>query len=156
MKLTFVAATQAGGRSDQVFPVFGRAPTFTVVTVEDGEFKDVEVIPNPYQSAPSGAGIQAAQLVASRAPKAAFAGNFGPNVAGVLSQAGVELVPASGMTVEQAVKAYLAGELSAQPLGAPGLGSFGPGRGLGRGMGRGRSAGWGPPPPPPRLGIQRA
>ena len=155
MRLVLVAATQSGGLSDQVSPVFGRAPTFTVVTVEDGKVTGSQVVQNPYQAAASGAGIQAAQLVASHSPKAAFAGNFGPNVAGVLSQAGVELVPVSGMTVEQAVKAYLAGELSPQPPGAAGPGGFGPGRGMGmgRGMGRGMAgAGWGPPPPPPPPG----
>jgi len=155
MRLVFVAATTRGGLSDEVSPVFGRAPTFTVVTVEDGEFKDVEVIPNPYQGAPSGAGIQAAQLVASRGPKAAFAGNFGPNVTGVLAQAGVELVPTSGLTVQEAVKAYLDGTLTPQPSAAFGPG-MGTGRGMrgggmGRGMGRGMGAfgAWGAPPPPP-------
>ncbi|MCD5408515.1 NifB/NifX family molybdenum-iron cluster-binding protein [Candidatus Bipolaricaulota bacterium] len=140
MKLTFVTATQTGGLSDQVCPNFGRAPTFTVVTVEDGSIVGHAVIQNPYQAAPSGAGIQAAQLVASHAPKAVFAGSFGPNASGVLAQAGIELVPISGMTVEQAVKAYLVGELSPQPGGGPGAG-FGPGMGMGRGRG--------PPPPPP-------
>ena len=121
-------------------PNFGRAPTFTVFTVEEGAIVGHEVIQNPYQAAPSGAGIRAAQLVASHAPKAVFAGSFGPNASGVLAQAGIELVPASGMTVEQAVNAYLAGELSPQPGGGPGAG-FGPGMGMGRGRG--------PPPPPP-------
>ena len=140
-------------------PNFGRAPTFTVFTVEEGAIVGHEVIQNPYQAAPSGAGIRAAQLVASHAPKAVFAGSFGPNASGVLAQAGIELVPASGMTVEQAVTAYLAGELSPQPGGGPAVG-YGPGMGMGRGrgMGAGRSmrqggmgmgAGWGPPPPPP-------
>lgn len=152
MKLVLVAATQAGGPSDQVSPVFGRAPTFTVVTVEDGKIVGSEVIQNPYQGAASGAGIQAAQLVASHSPKAVFAGNFGPNVAGVLAQAGVELVPVSGMTVEEAVKAYLAGELTPQAPGMAGPGGYGPGmgRGMGRGMERGMGGpGWAPPPPPP-------
>lgn len=150
MRFVLVAATTRGGLSDEVSPVFGRAPTFTVVTVEDGEVKDVEVIPNPYQGAPSGAGVQAAQLVASRAPKAVFAGNFGPNVAGVLAQAGVELVPTSGLTVKDAVKAYLDGALTPQSSGAFGPG-MGPGWGMrGGGMGRGMGAfgAWGAPPPP--------
>ena len=42
--------------------------------------------------------------------------------------------------MEQAVKAYLVGELSPQPGGGPGAG-FGPGMGMGRGRG--------PPPQPP-------
>lgn len=96
MKLTFVTATQTGGLSVQVCPNFGRAPTFIVVTVEGGAIVGQEVIQNPYQAAPSGAGIQAAQLVASHAPKAVFAGSFGPNASGVLAQTGVELSPSPG------------------------------------------------------------
>ena len=143
MKEIFIAATDRGGLEDQVSPVFGRAPSFTVVTVEDGEVVGAEVVQNPYQGAASGAGIQAAQFVVERRPKAVFAGNFGPNASGVLAQAGIELVPVSGMTVEQAVKAYVAGELSAQPPGGTGPGGFGPSRGMGMGRGMGRGAGMG-------------
>ncbi len=146
MTRVFVAATDSGGPEDRVFPVFGRAPTFTVVEVEDGEIKRATVVDNPYASAPGGAGTQAAQLVAEKGAEAAFAGNFGPNASGVLAQAGVEMVPVSGLTVREAVEKYLKGELSAAPGPAPG-GGFGPGMGRGRGMGRG-AWGYGPPPPP--------
>jgi len=165
MKEIFIAATDRGGLEDLVSPIFGRAPTFTLVEVEDGKIQDVQVISNPYKDAPSGAGIQAAQLVASRGPRAVFAGNFGPNVSGVLSQAGVEMVPASGIPVREAVERYLQGELSSAPGGmAPGFGmgpgmgrGMGRGGGMGRGMGRGAGMGrgmgygqmgWGSPYPP--------
>ncbi|HIP99593.1 TPA: dinitrogenase iron-molybdenum cofactor [Candidatus Bipolaricaulota bacterium] len=160
MKEIFIAATDRGGLEDQVSPVFGRAPSFTVVTVEDGEVVGAEVVQNPYQGAASGAGIQAAQFVVERRPKAVFAGNFGPNAAGILAQAGVELVPASGMPVREAVERYLRGELSSAPGGvAPGFGmgpgmgrGGGRGRGMGRGAGMGRGMGYGqmgwPPYPP--------
>ncbi len=146
MTRIFVAATDSGGPGDRVYPNFGRAPTFTVVEVEDGQIKRATVIDNPYASAPGGAGIQAAQLVAEKGAEAVFAGNFGPNASGVLAQAGVEMVPVAGLTVREAVEKYLKGELS--PTGAPGPGGgFGPGMGRGRGMGRG-AGGYGPPPPP--------
>jgi len=147
MTRVLVVATDAGGLDDRVFPDFGRAPTFTVVEVEDGEIKKATVIDNPYAAAPSGAGIQAAQLAAERGAEAVFAGNFGPNASGVLAQAGVKTVPVAGLTVREAVERYLKGELA--PTAAPPTpGGFGPGMGRGRGMGRG-ARGYGPPPPPP-------
>lgn len=147
MSEIYVAATVTGGLDDQVSLVFGRAPTFTVVEVEDGKIIRASVIPNPHRNAPSGAGIQAAQLVAEKSPRAVFAGDFGPNVAGVLSQAGIEMIPISGVTVRQAVEQYLAGKLTPMPgprIG-PGMGrGMGYGAGMGRGMGRSR-LGFGPP-----------
>lgn len=139
-----VAATTQGGLDDQVSSVFGRAPTFTVVEVEDDEIRRASAIPNPHKEASSGAGIQAAQLVVRQTPRAVLAGNFGPNVSGVMSEAGVELVPVSGMTVREAVAAYLSGKLSPNASVAPGPG-FGPGMGpgMGRGMGRGLGRGGG-------------
>ena len=121
MTRIFVAATDSGGPGDLVFPNFGRAPTFTVVEVEGNEIKKATVIDNPYASAAGGAGIQAAQLVAERGAEAVFAGNFGPNASGVLAQAGVKMVPVSGLTVREAVEKYLRGELS--PTQAPGPGA---------------------------------
>jgi hypothetical protein len=47
MKEIYVAATTTGGLEDQVSPVFGRAPTFTVVEVEDGKILGASVIDNP-------------------------------------------------------------------------------------------------------------
>lgn len=168
MSEIYVAATVAGGLEDQVSQVFGRTPTFTVVEVEDGKISRASVIPNPYGNVPSGAGIQAAQLVAEKSPRAAFAGDFGPNVAGVLSQAGIEMIPVSGITVRQAVEQYLSGRLApmsgayAGPGFGPGMGrgmgrGMGYGAGMGRGMGRGMGGfgtwGFGPGGYPPQAGF---
>ncbi len=154
MSERLVVATGQGGLEDQVSTVFGRAPTFTIVEIEGGAVSHSSVLPNPHKDAPSGAGIQAAQFVAGKAPRAVLAGNFGPNVSGVLSEAGIEMVAVSGLPVSEAVDAYLAGSLSASagPSGAfssgspAGLGSAqrigrGGGRGMGRGMGRGQGQG---------------
>ncbi len=144
MTTTIVVATTEGGLDDRVSPVFGRAPTFTVVAVEGNEIRGSEVVANPFKDSGSGAGIQAAQLVAHRAPRAALAGNFGPNVSGVFSAAGIEPVPVSGMTVREAVVAYTSGKLAPSPGAAagPGMGG-GPGRGMGRGPGMGQGMGRG-------------
>jgi predicted Fe-Mo cluster-binding NifX family protein len=136
MKEIYVAATTTGGLEDQVSPVFGRAPTFTVVEVEDGKILGASVIDNPFQNAAGGAGIRAAQFIAEKRPRAVFAGNFGPNVSEILAGIGIDMVPVSGRTVRQAVEDYLAGRLGAftpPPMG------FGPG--MGRRWGGFRGAG---------------
>jgi predicted Fe-Mo cluster-binding NifX family protein len=142
---TIVVATTEGGLDDRVSPVFGRAPTFTVVAVEGNEIRGSEVVANPFKDSGSGAGIQAAQMVAQHAPRAALAGNFGPNVSGVFSAAGIQMVPVSGMTVQEAVLAYTSGKLAPSPGAAPaGPGMAGsPGRGMGRGPGMGQGMGRG-------------
>ncbi len=136
-----LAATGQGGLEDTVSPVCGRAPTFTVVEVEGMAIKGAQVIPNPYKDAGSGAGVQAAQAMLAHAPRAVLAGNFGPNVAGVLSAAGVDMVSVAGVTVRQAVQDYLAGGLP--PMTASPGPARGMGQGLGRGMGRGGGMGQG-------------
>lgn len=145
--MKIVVATTEGGLDDQVSPVFGRAQTFTVVEVEGEEIKGASVIQNPYVNAPGGAGIQAAQLVANEGPDSVIAGNFGPNVAGVLSQAGIEMYTAGGISVREAVRKYLKGELSPVAAGAPGpmpmYGGMGMGMGMGMGRGRGGRMGMG-------------
>lgn len=156
MKEIYIAATNRGGVDDQVSPVFGRARTFTVVEVEDGKILGASVVDNPFQGAPGGAGIRAAQFVAEKHPRAVFAGNFGPNVAEALAQAGIAMVPVTGLTVREAVEKYVRGELT--PMAGPTLGAgYGLGMGRGRGMGYGWGmgygpGGYGPPPPPPAPG----
>jgi len=114
---------------------FGRCPYFVIVDVENGVIKSFEVIQNPAMSAFSGAGIQAAQLVANKGVNVVITGNMGPNAYGVLSSAGIQIVTATpGITVREAVQKYLNGEL--KPLTGPGPGGFGRGRGMGRGWGR--------------------
>lgn len=131
-----VFATQQGGPDDQVSPVFGRCQTYTVVDVENGEITNSEVVQNQYANAMSGAGIQAAGFVANQGAEAVIAGNFGPNVASVLNQSGVKMVPASGVSVREAVSQYLDGEL--EPVSqATSAAKTGMGGGRGMGMGRG-------------------
>jgi len=112
--MKIVVATNTGGLEDSVSPVFGRCQTFTVVEAEGKEIKRAEVVPNQFAAAVHGAGIQAAQWVASQGAKAVIAGNFGPNVTNILQQAGVEMVVAQGI-VRDVVEKYLRGELSSSP-----------------------------------------
>ena len=154
-----------------VDPRFGRCAYFLIVDSDTMEF---EAMQNQAAMAGMGAGIQAAQTVASAGVEAVIAGHFGPNAFHALSQAGIALYAAPpNMTVRQAIEALQAGQLTSltgPSVGAhagigmgPGMGmGMGMGRGMGRGMGGGMGGGWaapappfpagpmaGPPPPPP-------
>lgn len=109
--MKILVATQAqGGLEDLVSPVFGRAPTFTIVEVEDKKIKKVEVETNAAAGGFRGVGIQAAQFAASKGINAVMAGNIGPNTSMVLVQAGIEVITGfGGIKVKEAVENYLKG-----------------------------------------------
>jgi len=142
-----VIATMKGGLDDVVSPVFGRCATYTIVETEGKEIKDVKTVENPSASATGGAGIKAAQFVANETAEYVVAGNFGPNAAAVLMQAGVKMIQAQG-SVKDTVDKIVSGEL--KPTDGPTVQTnfgkgFGRGQGGGRGMGRsgGRGGGMG-------------
>jgi len=138
-------------------PRFGRCAYFLIVDTDTLEF---EAVPNPAAAQGQGAGIMAAQIVASKGVEAVIAGNFGPNAFQALNAGGIQVYTWAGGTVRQAIEALKTGAL--QPVGGasvqahygmgqgagptPGAGpaqGFGPGMGGGRGMGRGGGMGRG-------------
>jgi predicted Fe-Mo cluster-binding NifX family protein len=128
-----VCVSAAGNSLDApVDPRFGRCPYFVIVDLETMQF---EAIPNPAAGAMGGAGILAAQTIASRGVKAVITGNVGPNAFQALSAAGVRIVTGAYGTVREVVERYKRGEL--KEAGSPTVGwHFGMGRGMGRGGGR--------------------
>jgi len=85
-----VAVSASSGSIDApVNPTFGRCPYYVIVETESMAF---EAVPNTSMSAPSGAGIGAAQVVAGKGVEAVLTGNVGPNATAVLSQAGIKMV----------------------------------------------------------------
>lgn len=128
-------------------PRFGRCAYFVIVDTDTMEF---EVIENPGPQMGSGAGIQAAQLVADAGAEGVVAGNFGPNSAQVLQAGGIRMFQAAGMSVGEAAQAAASGQLpevsNATVAGHAGMGGpqgpgAGGGMGAGRGMGMGRGMG---------------
>jgi predicted Fe-Mo cluster-binding NifX family protein len=116
-------------------PRFGRCRYLLVVDSDSMEFEAIE---NPAMSAPGGAGIQAAEVVARQGVGAVITGECGPNAYQVLSSAGITVFTGASGTVRDVVGAFKRGELS--PISAA---STGPGAGMrggmgGGGMGRGR------------------
>ncbi|TES94526.1 MAG: dinitrogenase iron-molybdenum cofactor biosynthesis protein [Candidatus Cloacimonadota bacterium] len=135
-----IGITSAGADlTSQVDPRFGRCPYFIIIDPDTEEFEAVE---NPNVQAMGGAGIQSAQLVASKGAEIVLTGSCGPNAFQTLSAASVKVITGVAGTVKEAVSRFKSGQL--QPTQAPNVGShFGMGAGMGGGMGRGMGRGMG-------------
>ena len=97
-----IAITSQGNSLESPFDArFGRAMYFIIYDTDSGNF---EAIQNPAVNATGGAGIQAAQIVASKGVQTVISGDFGPNAAGALSQAGIRMVPMQISTVKEAIE----------------------------------------------------
>ena len=137
----------------QLDPRFGRCAYFLVVNPDDMGFEAFE---NKSAAQGGGAGIQAAQFLASKGVEAVITGNCGPNAVQTLSAAGIELFGGQTGTVREFVEIFKKGHLkptneatvdshfgmNAQAEVSRG-GGMGGGRGSGRGMGGGRGTGRG-------------
>ncbi len=131
-----IAVSSSGNDlSSSVDPHFGRCPRFIIVETETMEF---EIVPNTAVGSAHGAGIAAAQLVASKGVKAVLTGNVGPNAYSALSSSGIQVVTGVTGAVREAVKRFNSGEFKS--TGGPTVGGhFGSGgKGGGRGGGRRR------------------
>jgi len=146
-------------------PRFGRCAYFVIVDTDDMSF---EAFDNENIALGGGAGIQAAQFVASKGANVVITGNCGPNAVRTLSAAGVEVIVGQKGTIRETVDNYKEGNLEstiepnvsdhygmggdttmdASPPQSPGFGKSidrkaGCGGGMGRGLGRGRCMGGG-------------
>ena len=122
-----VTAT-ANNLDAQVDPRFGRCPYFVIVDSLTMEF---EAVANIASGSMSGAGIRAAQTVASKGVKVLITGNVGPNAFQALSASGIKIVTGAFGTVREVIEKYNKGEL--KETGAPTVrGHYGMGRGRGQ------------------------
>jgi len=147
--------------NSQIDPRFGRCPHFLVVEADSMSY---EVLDNENVVLAGEAGIQSAQLVASKGADVVITGNCGPNAIRALSAVGVEVIVGQTGTVNQAVHDYKKGVLKTttepnvsdhyevgrdtvrvlSPTQSPAMGTgrrAGAGRGMGRGCGRKRGMG---------------
>jgi len=137
-----IAVSSSGnGLDSQVDPRFGRCAYFVIVETDDMGFEAFE---NGSIAMGGGAGIQAAQFVASKGAKAVITGNVGPNAVQTLSAAGVETFVGQSGTVREAMERYTKGKINSTstPNVADHYG-MGSGAGMGRGMGMGGGRGMG-------------
>jgi predicted Fe-Mo cluster-binding NifX family protein len=132
----------------QIDPRFGRCAYFIIV---DTDTMAYEALDNANLALGGGAGIQSAQLVASKGAKVAITGNCGPNAVRTLAAAGVEVIVGQSGSVRRAVEDFKAGRLKttieanvADHYGMGGGGQRGTASSsVGTGMGRGGGMGGG-------------
>ena len=135
-----IAVSATGPDLDaEVDPRFGRCQYFIIVEPDTMQFESVE---NSSAMAAGGAGISAAQMIASKGVEAVLTGNCGPNAYQVLSPASITVITGMSGKVRDAVQSYKSGNLKGitQPTVPD---HFGMGQGMGRGSGRGGGMGMG-------------
>ena len=126
-----------------VDPRFGRCAYFIIV---DSETYAFEAVSNDAAMASGGAGVRAAQTVASLNVEAVLTGSVGPNAFPALQDAGIKILAGVSGDVKTAIENY--NKDGYQELATPGpsnvgRGQGGPGRGLGMGRGGGMGMGRG-------------
>ncbi|MGB9676236.1 MAG: NifB/NifX family molybdenum-iron cluster-binding protein [Candidatus Bathyarchaeales archaeon] len=93
------------GIKDKVSHGFGRSKTFTILDIENGKIKKVEIIPNPAESANHGRDPILAKHLADMNVEMLIASEVGPGASAMLRVYGVQVLKvASGKTVYEALK----------------------------------------------------
>ena len=106
-----IATIGEKGLEDRVSKTFGRASTYTIVEVKDGQIINVRVLRNPAISYEHGAGPIVAKMLIDEGVNLVVAGEVGPGVASILGHHNVEKVTfRAGATVSEVLKEILEGE----------------------------------------------
>lgn len=79
-----VPSERRNGLENTVSDVFGKAKTFTIVDVEDGEVKNVQVVDNPASSYNYGSGPVAVKTLADLKVNLVLAAELGLGASGLL------------------------------------------------------------------------
>jgi len=89
-KLRIAVPTKTrAGLEDVVSEVFGKAKTFTIVDVENGEVKNVQVVDNPAASYKYGAGPVVVKTLADLKVDLVMAVELGPGASSLLEHYGI-------------------------------------------------------------------
>jgi len=84
-KLKIAVPTKSyGGLEDSVSEVFGKAKTFTIVEVENGQIRNVHVIDNPAASYDYGSGPVAVKTLADLKVDFVLVAELGPGASGLI------------------------------------------------------------------------
>lgn len=92
-KLKIAIPTKAyASLEDTVSQVFGKAKTFTIVDVENGQVRKVRVIDNPAASYDYGSGPVAAKTLADLRVDLVMATELGPGASGLLKHHSIKVI----------------------------------------------------------------
>ncbi|MBD3343902.1 MAG: dinitrogenase iron-molybdenum cofactor biosynthesis protein [Chitinivibrionales bacterium] len=105
-----IAVTSTGRTSDSdVDQRFGRAACFLIFDTDTGAYQTLDNAQN--YTAAQGAGIQAAQTIASTGVDVLITGHCGPKAFKALRAANIAVITGVSGTIEEAVEHYKGGEL---------------------------------------------
>ncbi|MEM3819519.1 MAG: NifB/NifX family molybdenum-iron cluster-binding protein [Nitrososphaerota archaeon] len=100
-----IATNGDRGLQDYVSPEFGHARTFTIVEVEDGKIKNIEVIDNPAKNLGHGRGPIVAKSLGDKGVSMVISGEIGPGASVILDQLGIRrLIVKPGRKVEDVLR----------------------------------------------------
>jgi len=137
--MTKICVTASGDNlQSPIDPRFGRCTYFIII---DTDSMELNAIKNQAASATGGAGVQSAQTVASNGAEVVITGAVGPNAHSALKSSGIRILTGISGTVNDAIEAFKAGELT--EIQSPGPAHRGLGAGRRRGGGGGRGGGRG-------------
>jgi predicted Fe-Mo cluster-binding NifX family protein len=96
------------GMKDAVSRVFSRARTFTILAMEGGNTRSVEVVENEAAELNQGAGPMAVKILKDRGVDLVISGDLGPGASTLLETVGIETTRVKpGVKVSEAVRQYL-------------------------------------------------
>ena len=108
-KMRIAVPTKAyAGLKDSVSEVFGKAKTFTILDVEDGEVKNVKVVDNSAASYEHGSGPVAVKTLMDLRVNLVMAVEFGPGASSLLEQHNIQKLSVKpNLKVAESVKEAL-------------------------------------------------
>jgi predicted Fe-Mo cluster-binding NifX family protein len=98
--MRIAVAVQEKGVDARVDPRFGRAPFFALYDTSSGS---MEFRPNSAMNAASGAGLEAAKLMADWGVDLVLAGEVGPKAQDVLNSRGIRILKPKKTTLKEAL-----------------------------------------------------
>ncbi|PKQ21058.1 MAG: dinitrogenase iron-molybdenum cofactor biosynthesis protein [Actinobacteria bacterium HGW-Actinobacteria-6] len=104
-----VVSALGPGLDDRVDERFGRAMYLIVTDTDNDSLESIENATN--RNALQGAGIASAEIVSDQGAKTVITGHLGPKAFAALGVAGVRGYNGAGMTVREAIAAFVAGSL---------------------------------------------
>jgi predicted Fe-Mo cluster-binding NifX family protein len=94
MRLKIVVPTKdSKGLDDVVSEVFAKAKTFTIVEIENGQIRNVQVIDNPAASYEHGSGPVVAKMLADLKVDYVLAAEIGPGASELLEHHRIKRIP---------------------------------------------------------------
>ena len=102
-----VPSQMPGGLEAQIDTRFGRCKVFTIVNIVDNNIGTVKIIQNGGNNAMGGAGPVAAQTIAQENVNCVLGGNYGPNAANALKQAGIATYGTQSGSVKDLIDLFL-------------------------------------------------